>query len=260
MNPIFRGRFAPENGVILSQIGHCIMDEPLVFMAGFLADARLYGPQLTELGLERTVIHVPLVGDSVEDMAGHALQSLPARFALTGHSLGGMVAMEILRTAPDRVTRIALMDTNAQAETPSAAAAREARIVGAKAGRLAESLAEELRPDGLADSPDRDDIYRLWFQMGLDQGAENFVRQSRAMQRRPDQQPHLRRARLPALLLCGAEDRITPPRRHEFVAALMLRADLALIEGAGHVPMLERPDLVTAALREWLARPVDQVP
>ncbi|MFT6451917.1 MAG: pimeloyl-ACP methyl ester carboxylesterase [Halocynthiibacter sp.] len=232
------------------------MSETLVFLAGFLSDARLFGPQLTELSMERTIAIAPLLGATIEEMALNALEGLPQNFALVGHSLGGIVAMEMLRRAPERITRVALMDTNAQGETPSMAAAREPRIVGAKSGRFVDAVRDELRADYLADTPDRDEILALWQQMALDQGVDTFVRHSRAMQRRPDQQGTLRRARVPALLICGAQDELTPVRRHEFISTLMPRAELQVIEGAGHLPMLERPSAVTQALREWLDRPL----
>ena len=232
------------------------MAEPLVLLNGYLTDARLFGPQLTELSMERTIVLAPLLGDTVETMAQGALESLPPHFALAGHSLGGIVAMEMLRRAPERITRIALMDTNAQAETPNVAAAREPRIVAAKAGRLGEVLREELKQDHLAIGPDRDEIFALWMQMALDQGPEAYVRQNRAMQKRPDQQGTLRRARAPALVICGDEDSLTPLRRHEFIATLMPRAELMTIEGAGHLPMLERANKVTQALRDWMDRPL----
>lgn len=232
------------------------MAEPLVFLSSFLCDARLFGPQLAELSIDHTIVVTPLLGETVEQMAIAALENLPPHFALVGHSLGGIVAMEMLRRAPDRITRVALMDTNAQSETPSSAAAREPRIVGAKSGRLEDVVKDELRTDYLAATPERLEILALWRQMALDQGVEGFVRQSRAMQRRPDQQATLRRARVPALLICGEEDNLTPVRRHEFIATLMPRAELTVIDGAGHLPMLERPDLVTEALRQWLAKPL----
>jgi len=232
------------------------MTETLVFLNGFLTDARLWGPQITELSMERSVTLAPLLGETVEDMAARALEMLPPHFALVGHSLGAIVAMEMLRRAPERIMRVALMDTNAQSETPSNAAAREPQIVKARSGRLRAVLQEVFSEEHLAISDDRPEIAALWRQMGEDQGVAAFTAQSRAMQKRPDQQATLRRSRVPALLICGREDKLTPPRRHEFIATLMPRAELMVMEGAGHLPMLERPAQVTQALRDWLNRPL----
>ncbi|MGC8203258.1 alpha/beta fold hydrolase [Aliiroseovarius sp. PTFE2010] len=232
------------------------MPEPVVFLPGFMSDARLYGPQFAELSAERAVMACPLVGETVEQMAASIVPSLPARFTLIGHSLGGIVAMELLRTVPKRIERLCLMNTNAQNETPHVAAAREPNIIAARAGRIDEAIAQELRRDYLTASPDRGKVVELWHQMGRDLGADRFVAQSRAMQKRPDQQATLRRSKVPTLLICGADDELTPVRRHEFIETLMANARLVVVDGAGHVPTLERPAVVTHALREFLSAPL----
>ena len=230
------------------------MTEPLVLIPGFMADARAFLPQVVELGWE-TSIHLaaPLWGDGIEAMAQIILKGAPERFALCGHGLGGMIAMEILRRAPDRVTRAALLCTSCQSELPQVAAAREPRIVAAKSGRLREAVRQELTRDHLHDGPQRDGILAAVHEMAEDLGAELFLRQSRAMQKRPDQQATLRRARTPALILCGADDPLFPVRRHEFMAHLMPNARLEVIPGAGHLPALENPSAVSASLRNWLS-------
>jgi len=221
-----------------------------------MADARGFLPQVVELSWA-TAIHVapPLIGDSVEEMAQVILAGAPGKFALCGHSLGGVVAMEILRQAPERVARIALMDTSCQSELPQVAAAREPRIVAARAGRLSEALAEEIAPEHLFDGPARHAIHDAVVEMAEDLGAELFVRQSRAMQKRPDLQRTLRVVRVPALILCGETDPVTPIRRHEFMAHLMLNAKLEVVPKAGHLPALENPNKVSELLRDWLTWP-----
>ena len=98
------------------------MGEPLVFLPGMMCDARLFGPQLAELSPKFTITVAPITkGQRIEEIASSLLDTLPRKFALAGHSLGGIVAMELLRRAPDRITRIALMATNALAETPQSA-------------------------------------------------------------------------------------------------------------------------------------------
>ena len=229
--------------------------DPLVLLPGLMCDVRIWGPQIEALSLAGT-LHLPHWGDgdSVQSLAEAVLAQAPPEFALAGMSLGGMVAMEILRQAPERVTRIALIGTNCLAETPPLAAERELRIVRAKAGRLATVMAEEVPATVLADGPLRAPISDFLIEMALDLGESTYLRQSRAMQRRPDQQRTLRQARLPALILCGAEDKLYLPRRHEFIAGLMLHADLRMIDGAGHVPTLEQPAEVISALGDWLER------
>ena len=124
--------------------------------------------------------------------------------------MGGIVAMEILRRAPERVTRIALMDTNPLPETPQAAAAREPQIIGARSGRLLEVMREEMKPNYLAPGPQRVDVLNLVMDMAAIMGPEVFVRQSRALQRRRDQQSTLRKCKVPALVLCGEHDALCP--------------------------------------------------
>lgn len=233
------------------------MAEPLLLIPGMMCDARLYTPQITEFSAQRAV-HVASVTkcETIEEMAKKVLDSAPAHFALAGLSMGGMVAMEILHRAPERVTRVALMDTNSQSETPAIAASREPQIVGVMAGRLAEVMGDVMRPEYLAAGPRRNEILALTQQMAIVLGEGEFVRQSRALQRRPDQQKTLRKIRMPALVLCGAEDRLTLPRRHEFMSELIPYATLRIIDGAGHIPTLEAPEATNAALREWLDAPL----
>ncbi len=232
------------------------MPEPLVLLPGMMCDARLFGPQIADLSVDHCVTVAPITqGGRVEDIATLLLGRLPERFALAGLSMGGIVAMEILRRAPGRVSRLALLDTNPLAETPQTAAAREPQIVAARAGRLRDVMRDEMKPKYLADGPAQKDVLDLVMQMAETLGPEVFVRQSRALQRRPDQQATLRKCRLPTLVLCGAEDTLCPVKRHEFMAELIPQARLVVVEGAGHLPTLEQPDATTRALRDWMALP-----
>lgn len=232
------------------------MSEPLVLLPGMMCDARLYGPQIAELSSEFAVTVAPITqGERIEEIASGLLPLLPAKFALAGLSMGGIVAMEILRRAPDRVTRIALMDTNPLAETPQSSAGYEPMIVGARAGRLEQILSDFMRPEFLAPGPHRTEILAMLREMGMYLGPEVFVRQARALQRRRDQQGTLRRCKVPSLVLCGEHDGLTPPKRHTFMAELIPYAELRIIEGAGHLPTLEQPAATTAALRDWLKQP-----
>lgn len=233
------------------------MAEPLLLIPGMMCDARLYSPQIAEFSASRA-IHIASVADceTVEAMARSVLDSAPKHFALAGLSMGGIVAMEILRRAPERVTRVALMSTNSQSETPAVAASREPQIVGVLAGRLSEVMLDVMQPDYLATGPKRTEIMALIQDMALNLGEGAFVRQSRALQRRPDQQKTLRKIRMPALVLCGAQDTLTLPRRHQFMSELIPYATLKTIEDAGHLPTLEAPEQTNAALREWLEAPL----
>ena len=233
------------------------MSDPLLLLPGMMCDARLFLPQIVALSSDTSVQVAPMTqGDSVETIARNVLAAAPDRFALAGLSMGGIVAMEVLRLAPKRISRLMLMDTNCQSEMPNVAAAREPQIVGAKAGRLAEIMRDEMKPNYLAPGPQRIDVLNTVMQMALDLGPEVFVRQSRALQRRPDQQATLRKAKTPALIVCGEHDALCPIRRHEFMAHLMPNAQLEIIADAGHLPTLEQPNAVTELMRRWLSWPV----
>jgi len=233
------------------------MAEPLVLLPGMMCDARLFGPQIAELSADTAVMCAPVTqGERIEEIASGLLDLLPKRFALAGLSMGGIVAMEILRRAPDRITRIALMDTNPLAETPPVAANREPQIVKARSGRLLEVMRDEMKPNYLAPGPQRTDVLDLVMDMAETLGPEIFIRQSRALQRRRDQQAVLRKCKVPALILCGAHDELCPVKRHTFMAELIPYAKLVVLEDAGHLPTLEMPGETTAALRAWMRQPL----
>lgn len=232
------------------------MPDPLVLLPGMMCDARLFAPQINDMSRDHAVMVAPITqGERIEEIASGLLDVLPAKFALAGLSMGGIVAMELLRRAPERITRLALMDTNPLAETPQTAAAYEPMIIGARAGRLDEVLRGFMKPDYLAPGPQRLAVLGQVFEMGHDLGPEVLVRQVRALQRRRDQQPTLRRCKVPTLILCGAYDTLTPLKRHAFMADLIPYARLEVIEAAGHLPTLEAPEATTAALRAWMQQP-----
>lgn len=233
------------------------MAEPLVFLPGMMCDARLFGPQIAELSSQFSVMVSPVTrAERIEEIASGLLDELPQRFALAGLSMGGIVAMELLRRAPDRITRLALMDTNPLAETPQVAAAREPQIVKVRTGRLHGVIRDEMLPAYLGPGPFRDEVSELVLDMADALGPEVFLRQSRALQRRRDQQGTLRKCKVPTLVLCGEHDALCPVKRHTFMAGLIHGAELRVIAGAGHLPTLETPAETTRALRDWMRQPL----
>lgn len=232
------------------------MKEAVVFLPGMMCDARLFEPQIQAFSSTHPVMVAPITyGQRIEEIASGLLTVLPQKFALAGLSMGGIVAMEILRRAPERVLRVAFMDTNCLAETPQVAANREPQIVKVKAGKLADVMRDELKPNYLAPGPNRTQVLRTVMDMANDLGPTVFVNQSRALQRRRDQQLTLRKIHQPALVLCGEHDALCPVKRHTFMAELIPHARLVVIEGAGHLPTLEAPEATNEALRQWLEHP-----
>jgi pimeloyl-ACP methyl ester carboxylesterase len=226
---------------------------PLVLLPGMMCDARLYGPQIAALSGSVPLHLAPISGhDTVEALAADILASAPPRFALAGLSMGGIVAMEVLRQAPERINRLALLDTNPRAELAEVRAGREPQIAKVRSGGLKEVMRDVLIPNYLADAAGNRDIEALCLTMALDLGAEVFERQSRALQARPDQQDTLKTVTCPTLVLMGAEDRLCPRDRHELMQGLIKGSRLVIVDGAGHLPTLEQPEAVTAALKTWL--------
>ena len=225
---------------------------PLVLIPGMMCDARMWGGIPAALH-PRPVAHViPTEADNMADLARILLQDTPPRFALAGLSMGGILAMEVLAQAPERVERLALLDTNPRAEVPEVRANREPQIARALNGGLARVMRDEMKPNYLAKGPGKKAVLDLCLDMALALGPQVFARQSRALRDRADRQATLAAFTGPALVLMGAEDRLCPRDRHDLMHALMPQSRLVIVEGAGHLPTLERPIETTAALRRWL--------
>jgi pimeloyl-ACP methyl ester carboxylesterase len=215
---------------------------------------RLYEHQLAHLGEvgEPRFAGVPDAAD-IGEMAEAILAAAPPRFALVGLSMGGYVALEIVRRAGARIGRLALLDTKADLDPPEAVEGREAAIAEIEDGRFAEHIETRvpvlLGPTAFGD-PTLREVTR---DMALVVGADAYVRQQRAIMGRPDSTRDLGAISCPTLVLCGRDDALTPPDKHAAMAAAIPRARLAIIEQCGHLSPIEQPQAVTALLRDWLA-------
>jgi pimeloyl-ACP methyl ester carboxylesterase len=231
------------------------MRTPLVLLPGMMCDGRLFDPQIEALGdiAEIWVGHIGAAA-SVERIAAGVLEEVPfRRFALCGLSMGGIVALQILAQAPERVTHLALLDTNHLPEIPERQRLRGPQIERVRQGRLREVLIEEMKPNYLAGAHQADAaLLERVLDMGLQLGPDVFERQSLALRDRPDATAVLRRFSGPALVLCGEEDKLCPPERHRAIADLIPGSTLVVVPGAGHLTTLEAPTSVNAALRAWL--------
>jgi pimeloyl-ACP methyl ester carboxylesterase len=233
---------------------------PLVLVPGLLCDDRLWRPQAERLADLSDPVIADVIGDgSVAEMASSVLEAAPptGRFALAGLSMGGYVALEVMRLAPDRVARLALLDTSARADTREQTAARRELIGLAETGSFDEVprrlLPRELHPERLEDER----LVSTVFGMAAAVGPEAFVRQEEAIIGRPDSRGDLPNITCPTLVLCGREDALTPLHLHEEMASLIPGSRLVVVEECGHLSTLERPEAVTVAMREWLQAPGD---
>ena len=229
------------------------MNDPLVLLPGMMCDARLFAPQLTAFSHARAVMVAPQSDhETVEALAADILAHAPPKFALAGLSMGGIVAMEVMRQAPDRVTRLALLDTNPKAESDAVAQGREPQIAKVRDGQLRSVMRDEMKPNYLTDGPNMGQILDTCMAMAETLGPDVFIRQSRALQTRPDQQDTLRGVRVPTLILCGEDDTLCPLHRHELMHDLVPHSTLTVIKNAGHLPTLEQPAATNEALSKWL--------
>ncbi|MBO9465638.1 alpha/beta fold hydrolase [Tropicibacter sp. R15_0] len=226
---------------------------PLVLLPGMMCDARLFGPQINALSGRAPLMTSPMGGyDSMSALAQGVLRHAPPHFAMAGLSMGGILAMEVLRLAPERVAGIALIDTNPLAEKDEVKARRAPQITAAESGELRRVMREEMKPNYLTDGPNREAILDLCMAMAMDLGPRVFVNQSKALRDRLDQTETLRAFAGPALVLCGRDDALCPVSRHELMHDLMPHSTFEIIEDAGHLPTLEQPEQTTVALSRWL--------
>jgi pimeloyl-ACP methyl ester carboxylesterase len=229
----------------------------LVLLPGLLCDAALWQFQVAGLAdLVDPVVAELTAEDSMAGMARSVLAAAPSRFALAGLSMGGYVAQEVMRQAPERVTHLALLDTSARPETPEQTARRRGLIELARKGRF-QGVTPRLLPLLLHPSQRGPDslLPQIVVAMADHIGQEAFIRQLQAIMGRPDGRPSLAAIRCPTLVLCGDTDALTPVEGHREMAAAIPGAELAIIEGCGHLSTLERPAPVNVALRRWLERP-----
>ena len=227
---------------------------PLVLLPGLLLDEALWQPQLKALAdiAEMTVGDLSK-DDSMAGMARSVLAAAPPRFALAGLSMGGYAAFEVMRQAPERVTRLALLDTSARPDTPAQTKERRAFIGMCERGEF-KGVTPRLLPRWIHPSRVNDKaLTETVMSMTARVGRDAFIRQQTAIMNRPDSRPGLSRIDCPTLVLCGHEDQATPVEVHREIAADISNARLVVVPECGHLSPLERPEAVNAALRAWLA-------
>lgn len=227
---------------------------PTLLVPGLLCSSELYAAQLPVLWRFGAVTVVdPVHDDSIAGMAQRILAHAPPKFRLAGLSMGGYVALEILRVAPERVDRLALLDTSARPDTTEAGVLRRELIAKALAGQF-DSVPDATYPNAV--HPSRVDdaaLKQTNRQMAFDVGVDAYVRQQTAIMGRIDSRPSLSAITCPTMIIVGDEDRITPVAFAQEMADAINYAQLQVIAYSGHMSTLERPEAVNAALVKWLA-------
>ena len=231
------------------------MTETLILVPGLNCTARLFEAQIEALsGPRRVLIADHASDDSMAAIARRLLAGAPDRFAIAGLSMGGYIALEVMRQAPERVSALALLDTSARPDTDEARQNRERMIALAEADRLDEIHAHLWpRLVGEAARADRA-LEGVVLDMMRATGREAYIRQQRAIMARPDSRPQLPGIEIPTLVLVGEEDAITPPELAREMAEMIEWASLVVVPGAGHLSTTEQPDRVTDAMAAWLDR------
>ncbi|MDB5682840.1 MAG: hydrolase [Sphingomonas bacterium] len=225
----------------------------LVLVPGSLCDERVWQRQVHDLA-DLAEISIPhLHGhDSLGRMAQAVLDAAPERFALAGFSMGGRVALEMLRLAPERITRLALIDASVHPVAPGEAERRQPQIDMARDQGLA-ALARWWNPKIAHSAHHADPGYMdLLEAMACTFTPEDYSNEVRALIERPDPRDLLGQIGVPVLVLAGVADPLSTPDRNRAIADAIPGATLVLVEGAAHFPMLEKPAEVTAAMRDWL--------
>ena len=226
----------------------------LVFLPGLAADAVMWRKQLGAMPA-----HVsPVVSDvhsrcaSLHDMAQTLLTEHAGELILCGASMGGMLAMEVVRQAPQRVRALALLGTSARPETEAMRALREAAINLFEQGRVDEVLQANLPLAFHASRLDDKTLQQSYLDFVLRAGAQQLIRQNRAVMARADARLHLAAVACPTLVMCGDADQLTPPECSREIAQLIKGAEFVMLRECGHMLTMERPAEVNAALLRWL--------
>jgi pimeloyl-ACP methyl ester carboxylesterase len=226
---------------------------PILLVPGLACSPRIYTPVIPALwrfGPVTVANHIR--DDNMGAIARKILAEAPPRFALAGHSMGGYIAFEIMRQAPERVAKLALLNTQARPDTPEAGERRRGQIARAKAGEFSAILDELFA--GFVHPSRRDDasLRQLVDDMGGDVGPEAFVRQLNAIMTRPDSRPSLAWIKCPTLVLSSDEDKTVPNSLSTEMAGGIPGAKLVIIPDCGHLTPLEQPLATAEALVEWL--------
>ena len=231
----------------------------ILFIPGLLCTKAIFEAQFSHF---EEIAHCHIASttgrDTVSAMAQAALDEMSDKniteFAVVGFSMGGYIALEILRLAPQRITGLALVSTSSRPDTDQKREARQALIELSKIGKF-KGVTPRLLPRFFSPASLQDETKTaIVLKMGEEIGQENFMLQQAAIMSRIDQRPHLAKITQPSVVICGTEDVLTPPEESQESASLLPNAQLHLLEGIAHMSTLEAPEAVNAALLAWHSR------
>lgn len=228
------------------------MPTPIVLVPGLLCTLEVFSGQMAALRSQGPVtVASTLQGQTIAEIAAHVLEDAPQRFALVGFSMGGYIALEIMRQAPERVTRLALISTSARADTPQQTRLRRELLAAAR-GRDPKNWADEVLTQFAQSRPEDPALHAFKVRMAEAVGVEGFERQMRAIMTRIDSRPSLAAIRVPTVVMVGDIDPFTPPGVGRELAAGIAGARLVVIPHCGHGAPMEQPQRVSAELVAWL--------
>ena len=229
------------------------MKYPLVFIPGMMCDSRLFQLQINEFSKQYMVCVTPASSsDTIENISFEILRYLPPKFTLIGLSMGGILAMEIIKKVPERVMKIVLMDTNYKSETVEIKSRRLPQIKLVNEGLLEDIMCQQIQNNYLRKDKKNQEIFDLCLGMATDLGKEVFINQSKALATRKDYKSTLKNIKVPSLIICGEYDRLCPIKVHMEMESLIENSTLEIIPNAAHLPTLEQPAYLNKILTKWL--------
>ena len=226
---------------------------PTILVPPLLCSSLVYGPVIDAAWTHGSVtVADTRHDDTIAGMAARLLRDAPEEFALLGTSMGGYVALEVVRQAPRRVRALALVSTSARRDTPEQRASREHQSRLVEAGDF-DRLVELAFPGVVAEQHETDPaLLGVWRAMARTVGAQVFLRQQRAVMARADARELLSTIDCPTMVIHGADDRLIPVERGEEIARAIPGAELVVIEDAGHFVFLEQPEVIASAVAGFL--------
>ena len=228
------------------------MPLPIVLITGQLLTEAVWQPLLDAWPDREVIVADNQSDDTIEGFAQRLLDNAPLKFVLIAHAMGGFVAFEVMRRAPERVAKLALISTLASADGPAQTARRQGYIDLVTNGRF-DQVVEERIPILFPEEKRGDErLLGIARRMAADTGADTFLAQQRAIMARIDSRPRLGEIAVPTLLVWGEKDGITSRAHHDEIARAIPGARLEVIAGAGHLPMIEAPEVVVPLLTEFV--------